>query len=182
MKLYQFLAPGFEECEALGTVDICRRAGMEVIIVSTTYDYVVKSAHGVKIVCDAMFDDCNFNDADILMLPGGMPGATNLLVHKGLCELLVNHFNSGKMVAAICAAPLVLGNLGLLQGLRATCYPGFESELIGATHTGALVEKDSLVITGKGPGAAYELGFAIVEHFCGKHTADSLRQGMICNE
>ena len=180
MTLYQFFATGFEECEALGTTDICRRAGMEVIMVSVTGNLVVESAHGVKIATDALFEDCDFDDADMLMLPGGMPGATNLLAHKGLREVITKHFEAGKMLAAICAAPLVYGNLGLLQGKKATCYPGFEDQLTGATPTGALVEKDGQFITGKGPGAAYALGFAIAEHFCGKAVADALKEGMIC--
>ena len=181
MKLYQFLANGFEECEALATVDICRRAGIDVTVVSVTGDTVVESAHKVGIVADVLFEQCDFTDADVLMLPGGMPGATNLLAHNGLCNVLLSHFRSGKLLAAICAAPLVLGNLGLLEGLRATCYPGFEGELLGAIPTGALVEQDGQMITGKGPGAAYELGFAIVERMCGKSLADTLRKGMICN-
>lgn len=182
ITLYQFLATGYEECEALGTTDICRRAGIKTILVSVTGNNIVESAHGVKIVADKLFEECDFSDADILMLPGGMPGATNLLAHDGLCKILTSHFEEGKMLAAICAAPMVLGNLGLLSGMKSTCYPGFEGELIGATPTGALVEKDGQFITGKGPGAAYELGFTIVEHFCGKDVANALRKGMICNE
>ncbi len=181
INLYQFLATGYEECEALGTTDICRRAEIETTLVSVTGNHIVESAHGVKLVADKLFEECDFSDADILMLPGGMPGATNLLAHDGLCKVLTSHFEAGKMIAAICAAPLVLGNLGMLNGMKSTCYPGFEGELTGAIPTGALVEKDGQFITGKGPGAAYELGFAIVEHFCGKDVADSLRKGMICS-
>ncbi len=179
-KIYQFLATGFEECEALATTDICRRAGIETILVSITGQLTVTSAHGVRIVADSLFEDCDFSDADFLMLPGGMPGAKNLLAHKGLCEVIISHYKADKMLAAICAAPLVFGNLGLLRGVHATCYPGFEDQLLGADATGALIEKDGQFITAKGPGAAYNLGFAIVEHLCGKAIADSITDGMIC--
>lgn len=178
--ILQFLATGFEECEALATIDICRRAGLNALMVSVTGNIVVESAHGVKITADLLFEDCNLEEADMLMLPGGMPGATNLLAHTGLCDAIVTHFQSGKMLAAICAAPLVYGNLGLLQGVNATCYPGFEGQLHGAVTTGELVEEDGQFITAKGPGAAYALGFAIVEHFCGETIADTISEGMIC--
>lgn len=181
-KLYVFLTTGFEECEALGTVDVCRRAGIDVTLVSITGNKTVESTHGVKIKTEALFSECDFSDADVLMLPGGMPGAANLLAHKELCDLLRRHHEEGKMLAAICAAPFVFGKLGLLEGVRATCYPGFEGELTGAKVTGNLVEEDGLFITGKGPGAAFELGFAIVRHFCGDIVADTYRRGMICNE
>lgn len=181
MKIYQFLATGFEECEALATIDICRRAGIDTVIVSVTGDTIVTSAHDVRIAADCLFEDCDFSDADMLMLPGGMPGATNLLAHKGLCETIVSHYHAGRMLAAICAAPLVFGQLGLLDGIRATCYPGFEDQLPGAIVTEALVEKDGQFITAKGPGPAYSLGFAIVEHLCGKAVAGAIKDGMLCS-
>lgn len=180
MTLYQFLATGFEECEALATIDICRRAGIDAVMVSVTGNLTVESAHHIKITADMLFEDGDFTDADILMLPGGMPGATNLLAHKGLCSTIINHHKAGKILAAICAAPLVFGQLGLLNGIHATCYPGFENQLIGAKATGRLVEKDGQFITGKGPGAAYALGFAIVKHFCGSAVANAISEGMIC--
>lgn len=179
MKIYLFLAPGFEECEAMAPVDICRRLGIETIIVSVSDDLVVKSAHDVCIKADNMFDDCDFSDADMLVLPGGQPGSDNLLAHERLCKVILRHHAEGKMLAAICAAPLVYGNLGLLKGLRATCYPGVEPLLKGAITTGALVEKDGLFITAKGPGAAFEFGFTIGEHLCGKEKVATLRKNMI---
>lgn len=179
MKIYTFLAPGYEEVELLGVVDVCRRAGIEVNMVSTTTDKAVESAHGVKIVADSMFCDNDYTDADLLFLPGGMPGATNLAAHEGLNEIIMKQFNKGGLLSAICAAPLVYGRLGILDGKKVTCYPGFENELKGATPTGALVEKDGQFMTGTGPAAALALGYMIVEQLCGKDVADTLRKGMM---
>lgn len=179
MKMYAFLAPAYEEVELLGVVDVCRRAGIEVNMVSTTADAAVESAHGVKIVADSLFNDNDYTDADLLFLPGGMPGATNLAAHEGLNAVLKAHFEAGKKLSAICAAPLVFGRLGILAGKKCTCYPGFENELTGATPTGALVEKDGQFMTGTGPSASLALGYMIVEDLCGKDVADNLRNGMM---
>ena len=177
-----FLATGFEEIEALGTADILRRAGLDLQLVSITDELTVTGAHGINIEADTFFEDVDFFEADMLILPGGMPGAANLASHSDLCERLRDHAYIGRPLAAICAAPLVLGRLGLLDGKRATCYPGFESELEGATCTGALVEVDGQFITGKGPAAVFEFGYAIVEMMKDKATADALRQGMLWSE
>ena len=130
--IYAFLATGFEEVEALGPIDVCRRAGLTVKTVSITDELTVVGAHGVGIVADSMFDDNDYFDADMLFLPGGMPGATNLDAHAGLRKVILAHHEAGKALAAICAAPLVYGNLGLTQGKKMTCYPGFEQYLTGA--------------------------------------------------
>ena len=111
-----------------------------------------------------------------------MPGAANLNAHEGLRQLILAHHQSAKPLAAICAAPMVYGNLGLAQGKKMTCYPGFEPYLAGADYTAALVERDGLMFTGKGPAAALALGYAIVEHFCGADTAEQLKQGMMYND
>lgn len=180
--IYLFFATGTEEVEALGTADIIRRAGLDLQIVSITGERTVTGAHGIRVETDALIEDVEFFDAELLVLPGGMPGATNLASHPILIERLRDHVNAGRPVAAICAAPLVLGRLGMLEGKRATCYPGFEGELRGATCTGALVEQDGLFITGKGPAAVFEFGYAIVERMKDKATADALRQGMLWSE
>lgn len=180
--IYLFFATGTEEVEALATVDIIRRAGLPLQIVSITGERLVTGAHGIRVEADALIEDIDFSIADMLILPGGMPGATNLADHELLNDEILKHADAGKPLAAICAAPLVYGRLGLLNGYRATCYPGFEPELMGATCTGALVEQDGLFITGKGPAAAFEFGYAIVERLKDKATADALRQGMIWSE
>ena len=180
--IYLFLATGAEEIEALATVDILRRAGLSVEIVSITNNRMVTGAHGIRVEADSLLKDVEFFDAEMLILPGGMPGATNLAACDDLIERIRDHVYLGRPVAAICAAPLVLGRMGLLEGKRATCYPGFEGELKGATCTGALVEQDGLFITGKGPAAAFEFGYTIVERLKDKATADALREGMLYTE
>lgn len=180
--IYLFLATGFEEVEALGIVDACRRGGLTLKTVSVTGNLLVESSHGVKIQADALFEDCSFDDADMLVLPGGMPGSTNLKEHEGLRNVILKHYEASKPLAAICAAPMVYGSLGLLKGKKATCYPGFDKYLEGAEYTGKLVEHDGQFFTGKGAGAAFALGFAIVEHFCGKEVVENVKNGVVYND
>ena len=177
--IFVFLAEGFEEIEALTPVDVLRRAGLSVQTVSVMDEQVVAGAHGVPVLADKMFAEINPEDAEMMLLPGGLPGATNLDAHEGLSQLILDFAEADKPLAAICAAPLVLGNRGLLQGKKATCYPGFETYLQGAEYTAALVEKDGNIITGKGPGAAMEFAFAIVEKYCGMDKVNELKQGMM---
>ena len=133
----------------------------------------------MSLLCDVNFENCDFFDAELLLLPGGMPGAATLDKHEGLRKLILSFAEKGKPIAAICAAPMVLGKLGLLKGKKATCYPGFEQYLEGADCTGAMVEKDGNVITGKGPGAAMEFALAVVELLQGKDKVAELKEAMI---
>lgn len=177
--MYVFLADGFEEIEALAPVDVMRRASLSVTTVSVTNNQIVIGAHGIPVVADAMFDELNYTDASLLFLPGGLPGATNLEAHAGLCQLLTAKATQEDVViSAICAAPLVLGGLGLLNGKRATCYPGFEDTMQGAEYTAEKVTVDGNIFTACGPAAAWDLGFTFVEHFCGDGKAEELRKGM----
>lgn len=180
--IYVFLATGFEDIEAIAPVDIMRRAGLQVQTVSITAEKVVMSAHGVGIVADTLLPDVDFSQAEMLVLPGGLPGSTNLDACQPLTSAIKRHFEAGGAIAAICAAPLVFGHLGILQGRRATCYPGVGPELKGATYTAAIVERDGNIITGKGPAAAFEFGYTIVDFFLGKGASMPLRQGMIYQE
>ena len=123
--IFVFLADGFEEIEALTPVDVLRRAGLSVQTVSVMDEQVVTGAHGVPVVADKMFADINPEDAEMILLPGGLPGATNLDAHEGLSQMILDFAKEEKPLAAICAAPLVFGNRGLLNGKKATCYPGF---------------------------------------------------------
>lgn len=180
--VYLFFAEGAEEVEALAVVDILRRAGVEIRIVSMTGEKMVTGAHGIKVAADMLLDEVDFSAAAMLVLPGGLPGAYNLAASKELADGIMRQYEAGKPLAAICAAPLVYGRMGLLKGLKATCYPGFEENLEGAEYTGALVQEDGQFITGKGPAAVFEFGFAIAARLAGKDKAESVRCGMLYNE
>ncbi len=161
-KVYEFLANGFEEIEALAPVDILRRGGQDVQTVSVTGQRKVESSHGVTIVADVLFEDVDLSDADMLLLPGGMPGSVNLNQHEGVRKALLAHHAKGRLIGAICAAPMVLGGLGLLQGKRATCSPGFETYLEGAEYTHELCTIDGTIITGEGPAASLPYAYQLL--------------------
>ena len=181
IKAYEFIANGTEEIEALTVVDVLRRAGVDIKTVSINDTEEVVMSHGTKMTCDLAFADADLSDADMLLLPGGLPGAYNLNDHEGLREALVKHAKAGKKYGAICAAPLVLGGLGLLEGKKATCYPGFEDQMIGATYTADVYTVDGNVITGCGPAATLPYSYAILEMFGLNQEADALREGMMFN-
>ena len=177
--VYVFFADGFEEIEALTVVDVLRRAGLKVKIVSVTPDEIVVGAHDVSLLCDINFANCDFYDADMLILPGGMPGAQTLSEHPGLGKLLTASSAKGKRISAICAAPMALGKLGILKGYTATCYPGFEGYLEGATYVDEPVVSDRNIITGRGPGAAMDFAYRIVEELVSKEKVAELKKGML---
>lgn len=174
-----FLAEGFEETEALLPLDILRRGGVEVNTVSVSGDKTVKGAHGVPVVADVLFEDLNEEDVEMIVLPGGLPGATNLDAHAGLDSLIRNFAAAQKPLAAICAAPMVYGRRGLLKGKKATCYPGFDKYLEGAEYTGNMVEKCDNFILGKGPAAAAPFGFALLEKMAGEAKVQEVKSGML---
>lgn len=162
MKVCTFLAEGYEEVEALAVVDVLRRAGIEVKIVSITGEYLVLSSRGVTIKADALFDDMDYSDIDALFMPGGLPGADNLYNYEPL-RALINRFNDkGKRLAAVCAAPGIYGQMGLLDGKKATCYPGFEDRLYGAICVKDRVVTDGNITTSRGMGTSVELGLELV--------------------
>lgn len=177
--VYVFFADGFEEIEAFTAVDVLRRAGLNVVMVTVTPDEIVTGAHGIPFLCDKNVVNCDFSDAALVLLPGGMPGASTLEKCDELRRLLLDFAQRQNPIAAICAAPMVLGKLGLLKGRKATCYPGFEQFLEGAEYTGALVERDGNFITGKGPGAAMDFALAVVELLCGGEKVRELKEGMM---
>lgn len=182
MNVYIFLATGFQETEFMAPLTICRRTSLNVQTVSVTGDLFVVSASGVTIKADALFEDIDFSDATMLVMPGGMPGATNLRDCEKLDRVIRQHYAAGKPLAAICAAPIVYGSKGLLRGRRATCYPGFENDLEGATYTGAPVEVDGQFITSKGPGTSLKFGYAIVEYLLGKDVVGDVKKTMMYEE
>lgn len=182
-KVYEFLANGFEEVEALAPVDILRRGGVEVKTVSITGSPLVESSHGVMVKADLQIEDLGvIDDADMLLIPGGMPGAQNLKDDARVGKALLHQVESGKHVGAICAGPMVLGALGILKGKRATCYPGFEKFLTGAEYTKELCTIDGNVTTGKGPAAAFVYGFKLLEQLVSVDKANEIREGMLINE
>lgn len=178
---YLFLAEGFEEIEALTAVDLLRRAGIPVKTVSITAALQVKGAHGIIVTADLIFDNTLFTDAAWLILPGGMPGATNLYEFAPLNGVLENQAKSKEgRIAAICAAPaVVLGQLGLLKGEKATCYPGFEEMLEGTK-----VEKKEVVVSGKfvtgnGPANAMSWALTIIAVELGEQKAIEVANGLL---
>ena len=177
-RIYVFLADGFETVEALAPVDVMRRAGLDVVTVSIMERKEVVSAQNVPVIADELYENIAFGDADALVLPGGGVGTDNLSAHEPLRALLVDACSRGLLVAAICAAPMVFGRIGILKGKRATCYPGCEGELYGATYTASSVEQDGNIITGCGPGVSFDFGFAIVERLCGSEIVSTLRSQM----
>jgi 4-methyl-5(b-hydroxyethyl)-thiazole monophosphate biosynthesis len=167
---YIFLDNGFEEIEAITTIDLLRRANIALTTVSVTGDILVTGAHAISVKADKLFGDLSFEDAEMLILPGG---ATNLIDSKPLCDLLIQHNNDNKLIAAICAAPAVLGQLGILDGKQATCYPGFENHL-AESHVGGLVVESHNIITAKGPGLSSDFAFCIIEKLAGSEVADQV--------
>lgn len=167
---YIFLDNGFEEIEAITTIDLLRRADIPVTTVSVTGIEAVLGAHNIAVKADALFANVDFSDAEMLILPGG---ATRLREHSDLCDLLVGHNDNNKLIAAICAAPSVLGQLGILHGKQATCYPGFESYL-GDSFIDGLVVESKNIITAKGPGLSSDFAFCIIEKLKGSDVADKV--------
>ena len=178
-KVLIFMAEGHEEIEALTVVDLLRRAGIEIEMVSITGNKKVPGSHGITTYCDKLIETCNFDSADMLVLPGGMPGTLNL----ELCEILmdqVHGFNASKKgLAAICAAPTVFGKAGILEGKKATCYPGMEKDLIGANVSTDEVCHDGHIITSRGLGTAIPFALEIVKTFQGEEAAKKLAQGIV---
>ncbi len=178
-KVIVCLAEGFEEIEAIGIIDILRRADLQVTIISVTESKEVTGAHGIRVVADVLFGDADFSGSDLLVLPGGMPGSANLRDHKGLGEKIVEFDQKGKLLGAICAAPMVFGNLGLLEGREATCYPGFGDQLGNARVTAEPVMVDGHMVTGRGPGLVFPFALKLVEKLCGKEKAGQIAGQML---
>lgn len=178
---FLFLAAGFEEVEALTAVDVLRRAGMNVQTVSITSALQVTGAHGITVNADLIYDNTLFDDPEWLILPGGMPGATNLYEFGPLQGLLRSQAESAHgRIAAICAAPaVVLGQLGLLKGEKATCYPGFEKYLEGATVVDSPVVISNKFVLGNGPANALSWALTIVDEAMGEPVAAQVADGML---
>ena len=174
-KVYAFLAEGLEEVECLGAMDILVRAGVEVTLVSVTGSRQVTGAHGFTITADKLFEEADPAEADVLFLPGGMPGTKNLAAFEPLMEAVRQAAADGRRVAAICAAPSVLGDLGVLEGKKATCYPGYESRLKGAVPVKDGVVTDGNMTTARGLGYALDLGLELAGILTDRETAAQIK-------
>ncbi|MCR5626534.1 MAG: DJ-1/PfpI family protein [Lachnospiraceae bacterium] len=175
-KIAVFLADGFEEIEALTPIDMCRRAGIEVTTVSIKDDLNVMGSHKIPVRADALFEDVNYDEMDMLLLPGGGLGTENLEKCDKLTTLLKKADADGKYLSAICAAPRVLGKLGFLNGKKATCYPGNEEHLKGASYVPDKAVSDGRFITARGMGASVEFASLVITQLLGKEKADEIEK------
>ena len=178
-KIAVHFAEGFEEIEAIAVVDVLRRADLEVLAVSVTGKLEITGAHQIKVMADVLFENVNYDEIYMIVLPGGMPGAANLDAHSGLKMQIRKFVAENKQLAAICAAPLVLGNLGILEGKQAVCYPGFESYLKDAEVLQIPVADTANIITGRGPGVAIQFALKIVEKVVSVEKAELLAKQML---
>ena len=178
--VYVFLADGFEIIEALAPVDMLTRAGIEVKTVGVTGELVASSC-GVSVAADMIIDDFDFYDVEAIVLPGGMPGTLNLEANPTVQQTIDNAVNIGVPVCAICAAPSILGNKGLLENREATCFPGFEDKLTGAELSDKYVVTDGNFITARGAGVCIDFGLEIVKKLRGEEAAEQIRTSIQCN-
>ena len=174
-----FLADGFEEIEGLMVVDLLRRVGIKVDMVSISDSLTVTGSHKIAVTADKLLKDIDFNTYELLVLPGGMPGTLHLGEHQGLKELLYRSYEKKKFLAAICAAPSVFGKYGFLRGRQATSYPGFEKELIDAQYVKDAVVVSDFMITSRGLGTAIPFALTLIEKLVGKDKADTIGQSII---
>lgn len=174
-RVCSFMAEGFEEVEALTVVDLLRRANIDTDMVSISSDKNVSGAHGISIQADYTIEEFSLSSYDMIVLPGGMPGTLHLTENKIVQDAVLQFDQQKKLIAAICAAPSMLGNLGILRGKRAVCYPGFEECLKGAELTGNPVEADGHVITSKGIGTAISFSLVLIEMLTDKETAQKIQ-------
>jgi len=174
-----FFGTGYEEVEALAAVDVMRRAGVSVDMVSITGEKRVTSSHQVTIEMDALLAEVDFEQVKMLVFPGGMPGTTNLEKCAPLMEQLDRFYEQKKGIAAICAAPSILGHRGMLKGKRACCYPGFESHLEGAEVTKNPCEVSENIITARGMGVAVDFGLAIVAYLRDEKTVEQIAEAIV---
>lgn len=176
---YLFLAEGFEESEAVITLDVLRRGGLNVKSISITGELIVTGGHQISMVADELFENIDFEDAQMLILPGGMPGTLNLQKHQPLMALLKTFHQQKRYIAAICAAPLILGELGLLENEQATCYPGFENYLKGAECIGSKTVISHHFVTSRGVVSALEFGLSIVRLLQGEDLYQQTAKGLL---
>lgn len=176
--VYIYLGEGFEEIEALTCVDLLRRAGIEASTVSVG-DREVSGSHGITVTADLLIKDAPMDECDMIVLPGGMPGTLNLHNDSILSAYIDEFYKNGRFIAAICAAPMILGAKGFLDGKPATIYPGMEDHLGAAEAKSDSVVQADNIITGRGPGCAMDFALKIVEVLKGKATAEALASDLV---
>lgn len=181
-KVFAFLADGFEEVEALAVIDLLKRAKVDTVMVSIMDTLTVTGAHKIQVIADKLYSEIDYKEADLLFLPGGGTGTKNLKAHKELADALLDFAaNDTKRIAAICAAPSVLGLLNILNGKKAVCYPGFEEQLLGAEVVADGVVTDGRITTAKGMGVSIELGLELISLLIDKETSDTIKGQIQCN-
>lgn len=178
-KIAVFFADGNEEIEGLTVVDILRRAKQEVVTISVTGQKELHGSHGITFFADTLYEDADMASFDGVVIPGGMPGTTNLGAHEGVLSALREFDAQGKMVGAICAAPSVLGQAGLLKGKRATCHPGWEEKLTGAILSEETAVTDGNIITSRGMGTAIDFSLAMLKLLTDEETVAKVREGIV---
>ena len=178
-KIAVFMADGCEEIEALTVVDILRRAGINIDMLSISDNLNVEGAHGIQFRADYLMTDKNSDDYDGVVLPGGMPGTTNLENNTLVQSALKKQFSAGKLIAAICAAPSILGKNGMVNGKKVTSYPGFENAFSRATYVTDSVVTDGNVITSRGMGTAIDFALAILEYLIGSDAASDMAKSIM---
>lgn len=179
---YVFLANGFEETEALVPVDMLRRAGVDTVTVGVGGKYIT-GAHSITVEADITADNADINsDFEGIMLPGGMPGTANLSLSKCVREFIERAVSDSKLICAICAAPSVLGEMGVLKGKKAICFPGYEDKLKGAEISNESVCRDGNIITAKGAGVSLEFAFAVISYLKGSELSQKIKRQIQTNE
>jgi 4-methyl-5(b-hydroxyethyl)-thiazole monophosphate biosynthesis len=181
-KVAIHMAEGFEEVEAISIVDLLRRADINVLMVSMAHQLEVKGAHEIVVRADVLFEDVDYKDIFMMVLPGGMPGASNLDSHNGLKQQIKQFEDQDRPLAAICAAPMVLGKLGILKDKQAVCYPGYEKYLVDAQVLKVPVVESENVITGRGVGTALEFGLKLIEKIVSPEKAREIAKQILAEE
>lgn len=177
-KTAVMLAEGFEEIEAVSVVDILRRGNIQCITCSLK-DYDVSGSHGIRFTADALINELDFNEFDAVILPGGMPGAVNLKNDERVIKLIRNFNENKKLVCAICAAPIVLNEAGIIDGIKITSYPDVKGKLKGCIYSEEIVIQDGNIITSRGPATAMSFAYKILENFIGSGKVSELKRGML---
>ena len=179
-KVLIMLAEGFETLEALSVKDICARAGIACDLCGVT-NKVVASSHKIKVEADVCFEEGNFSDYDAIVIPGGMPGSANLRDNIKVTSLVKEYYDNKKIVASICAGPIVLAKAGILEGKKVTSYPGFEEELGNVNYKEEVVVRDENIITSRGPATALEFSYEILRALGFEEKAEEIKDGMLVN-